>query len=186
MGDEARTDYKLPKTVRLTVGICYLSNHFKPSNEGTVARAVDMLAKHNLELDVWPYGGGKVSEVNTIKFDKHLVAPEDYNGLYKKVKAILNARCSFVVPLTVLYCNYYGPAYGLTVPISGALTPLVLISPEVNDDKVTLLHEMGHAAGIDHDKYSTTPKNFMREDEPRTTVFKWQVQKFAKASFSVA
>lgn len=188
MSDEAQTDYKLSKTVRLTAGVLYHSNYYKASNEGTVAKAIDMLAEHNLELDVWPYAGAKQSQVNTIGYDDDddLVDEEDYPALYKAAKEILNKRCGFIIPVPVIYCQFVGPAHGITVSVKGALTDMCLISPVVNEDKVTLLHELGHAAGLGHDHATTTPKNFMREDEPRTTVFKWQVQKFAKAKFAVA
>jgi hypothetical protein len=51
---------------------------------------------------------------------------------------------------------------------------------------MTLVHELGHAAGLNHDRTGTTPKNIMCEDEPRSMLMKWQVQEFSQANFAVA
>lgn len=187
MGDEGRTDYKYPKYLKLTIAVFYLGNYFKSTDQGTINRARDMLSDHNIELDVWP-SLGKKHGYNTIPFGDRLVGPDDYSPLRKEIARILKERhCPFVIPLPVLYCNFHGAAHGLTIHSTPGLTALILISPVVNADKVTLLHEMGHAAGMSHDKHSTDSKhrNFMHEADTRTTIYKWQVQKFAKAKFAV-
>jgi hypothetical protein len=63
---------------------------------------------------------------------------------------------------------------------------MCLVGPTVAGDNVTLLHEVGHAAGLDHDKTSTDPKNrnFMHEAETRTTMMKWQIQKMGSAFYA--
>jgi hypothetical protein len=185
MGDEGNPNYKVPQTVRLTIGVFYLSNYYKASNEGTVAKAIDKFAEHNLQLDVWPYAGAK-GEGNCIEFEDRLVEERDHAAIYKQAKEILTKRCSFIIPVPVIYCQYVGPAYGKTVTVSGALTDMCFIQPVVNDDKMTLVHELGHAAGLNHDRTNSTPKNIMAEDEPRSMLMKWQVQQFSKAKFAVA
>jgi hypothetical protein len=60
-----------------------------------------------------------------------------------------------------------------------------LVDPGAAGDNVTLLHEVGHASGLDHDKTSIDAKNrnFMHEANTRTTIFKFQIDKLAKAFF---
>jgi hypothetical protein len=62
---------------------------------------------------------------------------------------------------------------------------MVFISPTVNSDFATLIHEMGHASGLDHDHTSNAPagRNFMNETEARSTMMKWQLEKVSKAFF---
>jgi hypothetical protein len=63
-----------------------------------------------------------------------------------------------------------------------------MVSPTVNADKMTLLHELGHAAGLRHDLTAGSPRNFMHESDAgtfRSVLHKYQVEAMAKAPFSV-
>jgi oligoendopeptidase F len=63
---------------------------------------------------------------------------------------------------------------------------MVFVAPTpAGGDMVTLLHEMGHACGLNHDRTSTgtTGRNFMNEAEARSTMMKWQLQKLSTAFF---
>jgi hypothetical protein len=53
---------------------------------------------------------------------------------------------------------------------------VVFIPPNpTTGDMVTLLHEIGHASGLNHDRTSTgtAGRNFMNEAQPRSTMMKW-------------
>ena len=87
-----------------------------------------------------------------------------------------------------VFCQFKHPANGLTItdaPTKCFVRPMVFISPTVNSDFATLIHEMGHASGLDHDHTSNAPagRNFMNETEARSTMMKWQLEKVSKAFF---
>jgi hypothetical protein len=184
---DTETDYKLPKRVRLTIGCVYFSTYFKLDDRGVVAKARDTLDKHNIELDVFPIPVKK-SPHNTIEttfepFD----TTEDYSKVYKMAKdKFKQMGCTFVIPLPVVFAKYHNGGYGICPRVPGQLTRLVMIFPEGNSDQMDLLHEIGHAAGLEHDVRSDNqPRNFMHVASPRSVIYKYQVQALGKAVFSV-
>jgi hypothetical protein len=63
------------------------------------------------------------------------------------------------------------------------MTPLCIISPNANSDKMDLLHELGHGSDVHHE--DGTPKNFMNQTDGRSEMMKFQVEKMAKSWFAV-
>lgn len=181
------TGYRSPKRVRLTIGCVYFSTYFKNDDRGVVAKARDVLDRHNIELDVFPAYGKKTPQ-NTIQTDfKPRDTAEDYAKVYKMAKDKLKQMgCNFVIPLPVVFGTYYCGGFGIAPRVPNQLTRLVMIYPEGNSDQLDLLHEIGHAAGLDHDLRSNAqPRNFMHVANPRSEVYKYQVEAMAKAPFSV-
>lgn len=181
------TDYKVPKRIRLTIACVYLTTYFEKDDQGVVAKARDVLDKHNITLDVFPDHGKKYS-YNTLDYGPDYIPDETaaYQKLYDAAKAkIKQAGCNFVIPLPVVFGMYECGGYGIAPRKLNRLTDLIMISPTVNNDKMTLLHEIGHAAGLEHDKRIGPPRNFMHEADTRTVMYQYQIEKIAKAPFSV-
>jgi hypothetical protein len=182
------TDYKVPKRVRLTIACVYLTNYIKSDDQGVIAKAREVLDRHNIELDVFPDNGQKYA-YNTLDYGPDYIPDEteDYQRLYDAAKdKIRKAGCNFVIPIPVVFGMYQCSGYGIAPRKLGRLTDLIMISgSRVNDDKMTLLHEIGHAAGLEHDNRVGPPRNFMHEADVRTVMYKYQVEKVAKAPFAV-
>jgi hypothetical protein len=183
------TDYRLPKRVRLTVACVYLSNYGKDDDQGVIAKAKAMLDEHNIGLDLWP-DNGKKSSINTLEYGAEMVP--DNSTDYKALRAAVDDKikqggCSFVVPLPVIFCQFAHRGYGVTPAATKAtkLTPACLVSIAVNADKVTMVHEMGHAAGLDHEVGDDNRGNFMHEADPRSNMYRYQVEQMGKAMFAV-
>ena len=182
------TNYKHHKKVRLTIACVYLTNHFRPDDQGTIAKAKEMLERHGLELDVWPAFGKKMS-INTLDFGYDIIPDDD--DVYKALRAaaaekIKQGGCTFVAPMPVIFTQFKHWGLGVTPPqMATKYTPACLIAPDVNTDKMTLIHEMGHGAGLFHENGPAHAKNFMYFGENRTNMYKHQVEKLAKATFAV-
>lgn len=184
---DTETGYRLPKRVRLTIGCVYFSTYFKHDDRGVVAKARDVLDAHNIELDVFPNYGMKTPH-NTIQTDFEPADTEaDYRRVYQMAKEKLKQMgCTFVIPLPIVFAKYKYSGYGIAPKVPGQLTRLVMIYPEGNSDKMDLVHEIGHAAGLEHDTRSDAqPRNFMHVASPRSVLYKYQVEALGKAPFSV-
>ncbi len=184
---DTETGYRLPKRVRLTIGIVYFSTYFKHDDDGMVAKAKSVLDAHNIELDVFPAYGKKTPH-NTIDTDfEPADTKTDYAKVYKMAKDKLKQMgCGFVIPLPVVFGTYQSGGFGIAPSVPGQLTRLVMIYPEHNTDKMDLVHEIGHAAELVHDTRSDAqPRNFMHVASPRSVLYKYQVEALGKAPFSV-
>lgn len=186
MSDEGSTTYVLPGNLRVRLGLFWVSNYFGATDQLVLRRAEEMLNVHGLGLDIWP--SRTRTDQTVLQFEDRLVEREDYGSLHDRATAILSDAGKKKY-LPVLFCQFRYTASGLTVWDSQLLCwviPMCLVGPTVAGDNVTLLHEVGHAAGLDHDKTSTDPKNrnFMHEAETRTTMMKWQIQKMASAFYA--
>ncbi len=188
VGKETDLDYKLKDTVELSIALFFHSNYGRDSDNGTVARASDTLWDHNLRLDVWPpaESHGFKNGFNTLRLGSQKVNPqEDLPHIRKLMRDALARRGRpFVLP--VLFCQYVGCSCGEVRYLEGGVDPVVLVGYSINDDKMTLLHEIGHAAGLSHDVQNADPnnRNFMHTTETRTTMYRFQVEKLAKARFA--
>jgi hypothetical protein len=181
-------NYKHPKRVRITIACVYLNNHFKPDDQGVVAKAKEMLDKHGLELDVWP-AYGKKSSINTLDFGYDIIPPDA--EVYKALRAAVNAKikqggCNFVAPMPAVFGVFKHSGLGITPPsMANKYTPACMVAPGVNVDKMTLLHEIGHGAGLPDISGAAHAKNFMFFGENRTNMYRSQVEAIAKATFAV-
>jgi hypothetical protein len=123
------------------------------------------------------------------KVVKHI--PSDdwaYKYLRKAVDKKIKGNCAFVVPLPIVFCQFVYWGHGITPPqtkLASSLTRACLISQSINADKVTLLHEMGHAVPEIGDGHSPDKGNFMHEADTRSFMYRFQVERMGKAMFSV-
>ncbi len=186
MSDEGSTTYTQPGNLRIRLGLFWVSNYFGGTDQLVLRRSEEMLSEHGLGLDLWP--SRTRTDQSVLQFGDRLVEREDYDSLRSRAAAILSDAGKDKY-LPVLFCQFRYTANGLTVWDTQLLCwviPMCLVSPTVAGDNVTLLHEVGHAAGLGHDKTSTDPKsrNFMHEAETRKTMMKWQIQKMANAFYA--
>ncbi len=164
-----------------------------------------MLDKHNLELKVWLSEGVQVRKqpINTLTYrhlpqlaakkEKEVVPIPHEKWAYEVVrkaadKKISDGGCTFNNPLPIIFCQFVHPGHGITPPatkIEGKLTRACLIHQRVNDDKVTLIHEMGHAVEAIGDSHSPDRGNYMHEAEPRSFMYRFQVERMARAMYAV-
>lgn len=180
-------NYRSPKRVRLTVGCVYLESYFTNTDRGMVAKAREVLDKHNIELDVFPGFATKTSW-NTIPNTSERIPDETeaYKVVYQAAKAKLRQMgCGFTIPLPVVFGEFLCGGYGIAPKVTGELTRLCMISATGNSDQLDFLHEIGHAAGLGHEPDDKAPRNFMHEANPRSILYKYQVEMFAKAPFAV-
>ena len=184
------TNYRCPKPVKLTVAAVYLKSYFKPDDQGLVDKTRILLEKHNLFLDFFPVHITK-SDWNTISLSKYIEDDEsEYTALYLLAKEkIKQMGCTFLIPQIVVFGEKIWNGYGIAPRIKGQIIPrLIMVQSVINDDKMTLLHELGHAAGLNHDYTPGEPRNFMHEadgDIPRTVMYKYQVEALARAPFAI-
>ena len=186
-GLDSITNYKYPKRIRLTVACVYLESYYKEGDRGLVGKARDVLYDHNIELDVFQ-GYDTKTNWNTIPNTAEPVVDSkaSYKALYRATKEKLRQMgCGFIIPLPVVFCQFEHPGYAIAPRAEGEFTRLCLISPNGNSDRMDLLHEIGHAAGLGHDEVVPDPRNFMHQASPRSTVYKYQVEAFARAMFAV-
>ena len=190
MDPEKSTTFRNPRRVKLNIACVYLTNYFLPDDQGGVAATKTALDGHNLQLEVWPPGGGK-SSANTLIYPYQEVPHDAYDDAVNRAtyKALLNSardlvknRVTFSNYLTVVYGQFKHPGKGITPPGMPTTTPLCIISPNPNNDKVDLLHEMGHAADLHHEE--GIAKNFMNTANGRSEMMKFQVEKMAKSWYS--
>jgi hypothetical protein len=183
------TNFKNPKRVKLNIACVYLSNYFLADDQGVVAGAKKLLDAHNLQLEVWPQGGQK-TDGNTLIYPEPV--PHDayddeenrktYKDLLMRSRALVASKCTYSVFATVVFGQFKHVGKGITPP-GLLMTPLCIISPNANSDKMDLLHELGHGSDVHHE--DGTPKNFMNQTDGRSEMMKFQVEKMAKSWFAV-
>src|SRR5262245_39708466 len=191
MDPDKDTGFSSLKRVRLNIACVYLTNYFKGDDQGEVGQAKKVLDSHNLQLEVWPTSGAKYSG-NTLEYADPV--PHDayddeaniktYKELLSNARSLINSKVPFSVYATVVFGQFKHPGIGITPTKMPITTPLCLISPNANPDKMDLLHELGHAAGLHHE--DALAKNFMNQTNGRSEMMKFQIEKMAKSWYSVA
>ncbi len=186
MSDQGSTTYKHPGNLAVRLALFWITNSNDLTGQSQLNRAEEMLKEHGFRLDCWN-SRTKMDQM-TIPFEDRLVERTDYDYLAGKTRDILDDAAK-VNYLPIIFCQFRFMANGLTVfdtPTKCLVKPFIMVDPIFSGgDKVTLLHEVGHAAGLDHDHTATnmTTRNFMNEAVTRTTMFKWQIQKMAQSFF---
>ena len=184
------TNFRLANRVTLNIAVIYLPTYFQADDMGNLSAAKDLLEKHNIGLQVWPLGGGK-SSTNSLPlsvYENPIPDTHDaYQQLRRDVNQLIQQRATgypFVQP--VIFCQYVHPGHGVTPPGTkiGAPPAACLVSPNPQKDKMTVLHELGHAAGLDHQKDKADAKNVMFETDGRENLYRFQVEAFSKAFFA--
>lgn len=184
--DPGSLTYKHPGSARVRLALFWLSNYFGQNDVEQVKRADTLLIEHGLALDPWPAAAR--TELTTLKFADRLVEREDYEDLRTRIDTLMTAAGKGAW-LPILFCQFRFTSNGLTTSDTATKcwpTPFCLVGPTAGGDNVTLLHEVGHAAGLGHDTTSTNilTRNFMHEANTRTTLYRWQVEKLAQAFFA--
>jgi hypothetical protein len=192
MPTEEPRDYKLPSRVILHTAAVYLPTYKKTDDLGQFKAAETMLNKYNIGLSVWPTAGKKTTS-NTLDlsvYEKPIKnTKEAYQQLRKDVNALLNGRAPgypFIIPIVFAQFDTDGLAITPHSSKIGAATPLCIISmgAESMKDKMTILHEMGHAVEYPKYDHNGTAGNLMHESDGRNFLFKSQVENFGKAFFA--
>jgi hypothetical protein len=185
------------KTVNLTVFSTQDASNFHLQRSADIARL--MLERHGLKLSVMP--DNKISDPHILAHNDSLVAEQD---LTKLLKLISKSGANFTDRLVVINANidqkfFYGKdgdkLYGLAYKASQSPWEkdfILFNAARSSPTGVTLLHEIGHCAGLDHnfDNASTLASNFMNEFEKDkykpagTSMLLIQVKSIAKAFFS--
>ncbi len=191
MSDTDR-NYRLDKRVILQAAAVYLPTYKKFNDMENFAAAEELLDKYNIGLSVWPPGGGKSSMNSLIvkPYDKPIRdTKEAYKKLREDVNDLIKNRAPgypFVVP--IIFCQFDATGLGITPHSTkvGAASPACLISmsAESMKDKMTILHEMGHAVLYPDPSHNETAGNLMHEADGRTFLFKFQVEAFGHAFFA--
>lgn len=184
------TNFRLQKRVSLRIAVIYLPSYFLANDKNTLRTASDLLDEHNIGWTMWPYGGKKSSKNTLIDMRYRDPIPHErkaYQQLRKDVNELIRNRVHgfpYVVP--VIFCQFNHPGHGITPPWSklGAEPTACLISPNPQNDRMTVLHELGHAAGLHHENGSRHLKNVMHKRDGRENLYEHQVQTFGKASFT--
>ncbi len=186
-------DVQLKPGVTLNVAAIYLPSYHLADDGGNFAAAKTLLAQHNIGLQVWPNGGKKQS-VNTLSgspYDKPIAANKAaYQKLVKDVNDwIRNRAPGYPFLVSVIFCEYAAGGAGVTPSESkvGAASPACLISMAAMNmkDKMTILHEMGHAALYPDTSHDLSEAgNLMHEADGRTFLYRYQVEAFGKAFFA--
>ena len=200
--NERELNYRLPKRVKLNIACVYLDNYKKNDDRGVIAKAKEVLEKHNIELNVWPGNGMKQLGVNTLT---HMDIPElvDTSGTeikliphedsaYKAVRRAVDQKvrnqCPAVYALPVIFGQYVHGGYGITPPESKlptSLTRACFIAHSGNSDKMDLLHEMGHSVEAIGDGHSPDKGNFMHTLDGRSFMYRFQVDRMGRAFYAV-
>ena len=184
------TNFRNPKRVRLNIACVYLTNYFLADDQGETAQAKKVLDSHNLQLEIWPQGALKAPG-NTLVYPEPVphdayddeVNKATYKDLLSRARSLISSKVPFSVFATVVFGQFQHPGKGVTPPWTGLITPLCIISPNGNVDKMDVLHELGHASDLHHE--DPTPKNFMAQANGRSDMMKFQVEKMAKSWFAV-
>ena len=180
------SNWRNPKRVALNIAVLYTGNYYPEDDRGNIAKARDTFDRYNIELRVWPDSGKKglgnvLSDINySIPHRK-----EAYQALRRRVNEQLRG-CHFSVVMPAVFCQFDHPGYGITPEWFKLVTPGCLIGPTGNSDLMDLAHEIGHGAGCSHVHGDDSRANFMHEADGRSAIYRSQVEKLAKATFSVA
>jgi hypothetical protein len=184
MGDEGKLDYQVPGNKTAKLSLFWASNFFGARDQSVLSTTRKMLDDHGIGMKCAPIGEQKSAD-RTFDFGPGLITRDQYVDVYSRMSdAAADPTC-----LLVMFCQFQMTANGLTVidaPTKCFVRPMVLVAPTPSGgDMVTLLHEIGHASGLNHDLTSTgsTGRNFMNEAESRSTMMKWQLQKLSAAWF---
>jgi hypothetical protein len=193
------TDYKHPGRVTVRLTLFWVTNYTLDSSQRVLDKAEALLAEHGLGLDIYP--SRTRTKEHTIQDPGRLLKAEDYGPLRSQAAAIFDDQ---KLPgrrqrLPVFFCEIeYPDASRMIDKFStnppSTWPPYILIGNAVASDNVTLLHEIGHAAGINKHNTDgdpegvpidpTKPRNIMNVMPTRSIMFRAQVLSIARAYFA--
>jgi hypothetical protein len=193
MGDERSTDYKVPGGRAVRIMLLWHSNYTRDTSNDAITTAKTKLARYGLGFDILPTSGVRmdthvissaVDQGGLISQDQYADLKRNADTAYAKLDAAPNkAR------LMVIFSEFKMPAKGVT--IFGATQsdesyakwnyPICLVGGVLATDKLTMLHEMGHGAGLnDYTAEASGKVNFMNDtSDNRDVMYKFQLEKIA-------
>lgn len=220
MKEMLRKDYRHPLEKVIKIVLFWTKGAGKPDYiKDYVAKAKGMLNEHDLDLDVFEPVNKVLNYIDAVQTD------DQYAAVRRLAEKVIQAEPNAIGRLPVIVCPFvivdpnrpvasFGH-YGVTLiePDGGPVTlegqtwkPFVTInSLHATEAKVTLLHEIGHAAGLHHEtenldaffgknvamNYLATQgidllKNFMNEDNHKDAfdMYAFQVRTIAGAYFA--
>jgi hypothetical protein len=184
------TNFRNPRRTRLNIACIYLTNYFLGDDQGEVGQARKVLDSYNLQLEVWPpqaikYEGNTLEYPDPVPHDFYDDEPnkQTYRDLLARARSLVHSKVPFSVYATVVFGQFKHPGIGITPTKMPITTPLCIISPNANPDKMDLLHELGHASDNHHEDGS--PKNFMNQANGRSEMMKFQIEKMARSWYAV-
>jgi hypothetical protein len=184
------TNYVVPGSREVRLTLFWGDNYFGGIHRECIEQTRTMLAEHGMRLNLLPRDGQQTAQFTVevpVKADG-LLYEEDYNELRNRCAAKFDDQA--VEPrkqrLPIVFCNFKYPANGLMIKTTPWL-PFCLISPSA--DAATVIHEAGHAAGLEHLTSTVKagqPQNFMfNGGGDRSIMHKVQLQKLAQAYFVI-
>jgi hypothetical protein len=196
-------DFFSPRKTVISLRLAWASGITKDVSDTYLETAKRLAALHGLNITAIP-PSGQDKDKFTFKFDGS-VADRDTQA-YLKVRQLAEDVHKKNAPsgalsssILIIFCSYEG-GYATTVRDNDFL-PFTLINTEgtPTKDRATLLHELGHGAGLPHfdgDWISRTSafrktfpaasieNNFMSLNFDRSEMFRYQIEKIERAFFS--
>jgi hypothetical protein len=178
--------YKHPTKRKIQCCFFWTSNTTKNNAPAYVAGANKLLHEHNLVLDICP-GTEKIAE-RTLLFNEMVNTSHE-----EELRNLAHKNHYHEGRIPVIFCRFAGPVgansdtNGYVVRLENWLSFILINVDNDSADSVTLLHEIGHASGCEHQssKPSDTYPNFMSYPPPnRTGILRNQVIKLANSYFA--
>lgn len=195
MSDDA--DWALKERIDICIACCYTPSYFAKDDRGNIAKAREVLDKHNIGLWVWPEDSGGLKGSGNMLNHEMWKAPvihdqEAYRKLRRDMYDLIKGSCNRKPVAFVVFSGYTHAGHGICpswfkgiAPVVGE-TPGCLISPTGNDDQMDLLHELIHCAGIIQHAHPDDRSNVMNEASGRSVLTKAQGDALVKSWFSWA
>lgn len=179
-------NFKNPGSVKLKVQLFSTNNYFGQTYVEVIDRAEKLLAEHGLGIHCFPSKNPAPLIDLEGKGPKGVFWEGDYPIIKARIDEVMGLTRTAQTHLAVVFCTFNESGHGVTPwKKYDWKKPLTLISSRPNDDRVTLLHEMGHAALLDHSHVEHEGAlNIMDEGEGRTVIFRDQVEALAKCFFA--
>jgi hypothetical protein len=188
---KALQEYVHPGNVKIRLMLFWTSNADSDPSQQLVAAADKLLKQHGLALEVRP--GAPRQAATTVPYSRVVLTGND--DQVKEVRQLADkALAGDQSVLPVIFCPFGEVAGATTCSVNGVtfkdLGPtFVLINSKVRSaDGLTLMHEIGHAAGREHVPKGSTDiiANFMSNEANRTGMLRGQVLAIANAFFANA
>lgn len=183
--------YHHPGNVKIRLTLFWATSVNTDNAPALVDQAEYLLQQHNLSLDVKP--GKQKSNEFTLEFNRALEYDEDVLVLRKQAHEKFKDD-GIKKRLPVIFCPFSfamqkkddNDPYGIAIRGTDWLPFVLINSARLNPDKVTLLHEIGHAAKLEHETFSTQDPviNFMSYGSSRNGMLRRQLLAIATAYFA--
>jgi hypothetical protein len=174
--------YVHPKKINLHVQLFQAQNYFGSVHVNAISKAESMLREHGLDLKCVPNKTLNMLPLDLVGTGKNgTFARSDYHAIRQETDFQMRLLGG-PERLAIVFCQLEFISYGET-PFEKTMwrRPFSLVSATFDGDSITMLHEMGHAAGLEHLHGVTS---FMKEGGSRDAMLKTQILKLTKAFFA--